>query len=136
MNLQLDEIINVATIKFDTKNVLVFMTDLNGNHMKYIGKKAITLGTHAGKPEGIQGFTYAVPVYDNEHYLLPSEEIYEHVEKFVAIAKKYKSTNFYVLLYNNDRVINDLLKAFFPVNIIPNIKAVKLTRPSKGVSHV
>jgi len=80
-----------------TEPVFVFGSNIAGNYETGYGAFAVAFhGAVAGKGNGMQGNSYAIPTHDSGLHLLPLEVIENYINIFLAHAATHKQTIFQI----------------------------------------
>jgi hypothetical protein len=80
-----------------TEPVFVFGSNFTGNYETGYGAFAASFhGAVAGKGNGMQGNSYAIPTHDSELQLLPLEVITNYINGFLVHAANHKQTIFQI----------------------------------------
>lgn len=83
--------------KWDGESVFVFGSNLVGRHGLGASKFALEhAGAQYGKGYGPQGNSYALPTIGRDLQVLPLDSVNRHVEFFIAYAKLFGDTAFFV----------------------------------------
>ncbi len=80
------------------RDVFVFGSDLAGRHRSGDALTALReYGAVYGRPVGLQGRSYAVPVRDEQEKLLPIPAIARYVQAFLRFAATHRELTFHVM---------------------------------------